>query len=130
MENLYKKYYGDSYNKAMENSQKEKLKMKANFIKKYQNADISKFKFVVSMKRNGDVDSAATYFKNSDTLSTDITSDTFLNDKSMTKYLYSNINPPKVKQLKKIINFQKYGNQMVQYKKFLSQILNMLKDID
>ena len=70
----------------------------------YPNADLRKFEFVVSLKRNGDVDSTAIYFKNSDILSTDTTSDTFLNDKSMTRYLYSNksgkiINPPKVKQL-------------------------------
>ena len=99
MENFYKKYYGDNYDKAMENSRKEKLKMKANFIKKYPNADLTKFEFVVSMKRNGDIDSTAIYFKNSDILSTDITSDTFLNDKSMTKYLYSN----KIKQTAQLL---------------------------
>ena len=40
--------------------------------------------------QDGTLGSTAIYFKNSDVLSTDIKSSTFLNDKSMTKYLYSN----------------------------------------
>ena len=63
MQNFIKNYYGDNYDKAMENSRRERLKMRANFIKKYPNADLTKFEFVVSLKRNGDVDSTAIYFK-------------------------------------------------------------------
>ena len=44
----------------------------------------------------GTVESTAVYFKNSDVLSTDIKYDTFLNKKSMTRYLCSE--PHKVKQ--------------------------------
>ena len=40
--------------------------------------------------QDGTLESTAIYFKNPDVLSTDIKSSTFLNDKSMTKYLYSN----------------------------------------
>ena len=40
--------------------------------------------------QDGTLESTAIYFKNSYVLSTDIKSNTFLNGKSMTKYLYSN----------------------------------------
>ena len=40
--------------------------------------------------QGGTLESTAIYFKNSDVLSTDIKSSTLLNDRSMTKYLYSN----------------------------------------
>ena len=54
--------------------------------------------------KDGNVQSTAIYFKNSDIISSDITSDTFLNDKSMTKYLYSNKHPQteKVEMEKKV----------------------------
>ena len=74
--------------KRWEIPEEKRLKIKSNFIKKYPNADIS-------MKQDGTVESTAIYFKNSDILSTYITSDTILNDKAVTRYLYSN----KVKQL-------------------------------
>ena len=78
---MEKEYYGKNYDKAMENIRKEQSKMRADFLKKYPNADISKFEFDVTLKRNGDVDSTAIYFKNSDILSTDIKRNTFLNGK-------------------------------------------------
>ena len=89
---MEKEYYGKNYDKTMENIRKEQSKMRADFLKKHPNADISKFEFDVTLKRNGDVDSTAIYFKNSaitdDLLSTDITNNTFLNDKSMTKLCF------------------------------------------
>ena len=95
---MEKEYYGKNYDKAMENIRKEQSRMRADFLKKYPNADISKFEFDVTLKRNGDVDSTAIYFKNSDITGTYITSNTFLNDKSMTKYLYNMEKYPKIWQ--------------------------------
>ena len=74
----------------MENAKKNRTEMRANFIKKYPNADLSKFDFEVNINKYGTVQSTAIYLKKSDAISTDIKSNTFLNDKSMTKYLYSN----------------------------------------
>ena len=90
MNQILRNYYGKNYDKAMENAKKKRAEIRADFIKKYPNADLSKFDFEVHINQDGTVGSTAIYFKNSDVLSTDIKSDTFLNDKSMTKYLYSN----------------------------------------
>ena len=67
--------------KPWKSIRKEQSKVRADFLEKYPNADISKFEFGITLKRNGDEYSNAIYFKNSDILSTDITSNTFLNDK-------------------------------------------------
>ena len=104
MDRLLRKYYGKNYDKAMENAKEERAKMKEEFLKKYPNADLSKFEFDVDLNQDGTIDSTSIFFKNSDVLSTDITSDTFLKDRSMTKYLYSNNNPLKVKQLPTKLN--------------------------
>ena len=74
----------------MENAKKKRAEVQADFIKKYSNADLSKFNFEVDINQDRTVGSTAIYFKNLDVLSMDIKSNTFLNDKSMTKYLYSN----------------------------------------
>ena len=90
MEQLLKKYYGKNYDKAMANAKEERIRIRNNFIKKYSNADLSKFEFDVDLNQDGIINSTSMYFKNSDVLSTDTTSDTSLNDKTMTRYLYSN----------------------------------------
>ena len=90
MDQFYRNYYGKNYDKAMEKAKIVRAGMREKFIKKCPNADLSKFIFEVDLNKDGSVNSTAIYFKNSDVLSTDITSDTFLNDKSMIKYLYSN----------------------------------------
>ena len=74
----------------MQNTKKAREQIKAAFIKNYPNADLSKFDFDVDTDKEGNVDFTTIYFKNSDIIRTDITSDTFLNDKSITRYLYSN----------------------------------------
>ena len=89
MDKLLKKYYRKNYYKAIENAKEERIRIRNNFIKKYPNADLSKFEFDVDHNQDDTIDSTSIYFKNSDVLSTDITSDTFLSDKSMTKYLHS-----------------------------------------
>ena len=75
----------------MENGKEERAKMKVEFLKKYPNADLSKFEFDVDLNQDGTIDSTTIFFKNNQYLSTDITSATFLNNKSMTKYLYLNV---------------------------------------
>ena len=90
MDDFLKQYYGTNYDKAIENAKSKRAEMKSEFLKKYPNADLSKFDFEVDLNKDGTVQSTSIYFKNSDILSTDITSSTFLNDKTMTKYLYSN----------------------------------------
>ena len=91
MDDLTRKYYGKNYDKAMKTAKQVKIRMKNDFLKKYPNADLSKFDFEVYLNQNGTLDSTNIFFKNSDVLSTDITSSTFLNDKTMTKYLFSNV---------------------------------------
>ena len=90
VEDFKKAYHGKNYDKVINETKKDRKKLKADFLKKYRRADISKFEFKVYYNQDGTVESTAIYFKNSDVLSTDIKSSTFLNDKSMTKYLYSN----------------------------------------
>ena len=46
---MEKEYYGKNYEKAMENIRKEQGKMRADFLKRYPNADISKFQFDVTV---------------------------------------------------------------------------------
>ena len=83
MDQILRNYYGKNYDKTVEN-------VSADFIKKYPNADLSKFDFEVHINEDGSVGSTDIYFKSSDVLGTDIKSDTFMSDKSMTEYLYSN----------------------------------------
>ena len=91
MEQLLKNYYGKNYEKAMENSKRKRAEMRANFLKRYPNADLSKFQLEVDLKKDGSIESTSISFKHNEYLSTDITSNTFLNNKTMTKYLYSNV---------------------------------------
>ncbi len=63
---------------------------KRKFLEKYPDADISKFKFEVKLTEEGDIDGYETYFKLTEKDSFDITSDTFLNNKTWKKYLTSN----------------------------------------
>ena len=74
----------------MENAKEEWIRIRNNFIKKYPNSDLNKFEFDVDLNQGGTVKSTSIYFRNTDVLSTDITSDIFLNGKSKTRYLYSN----------------------------------------
>ena len=83
-------YYGKNYDKVISEGKKEREKLKADFLKKYPNADISKFEFNAYYNQDNTLESTSIYFKNSDIFSTDIKSNTFLDDRSMTKYLYSN----------------------------------------
>ena len=66
--------------------------MKQQFLKKYPNADMSKFDFFANFDKNGNFIDVKIFFKNNEL--SNIKSDKFKNDKNMTKYLYSNnVNP-------------------------------------
>ena len=68
--------------------------MKKQFLKKYPNTDMAKFEFFANFDKNGNFIDSEIFFKNNEFVSTNIKSDTFKNDKNMTKYLYStNVNP-------------------------------------
>ncbi len=68
----------------------DRLTRKRKFLEKYPDADVSKFKFQVILTDEGDIKGYETYFKLTEKDSFDITSDTFLNNKTWTKYLTSN----------------------------------------
>ncbi len=79
-------YYGKNYDKAMRLSEGVKEEMRRDFLKKYPNADINKFRFEVSIDKDLRVEKNI-YYKIDDTTSYDITSETFKNNKEWTKYL-------------------------------------------
>ena len=114
----------------MKNAEEERIRLRKNFIKKYPNADLSKFDFQVYLNQDCTVDSTSIYFKDSDVLSTDIASDTFLNDKTMTRYLYSKTSRsgfPKNGQLvEKFRNYQKAGDMLVFMEKNTTGIISLL----
>ena len=70
VEDFEKAYYGKNDDKVMKETKKDREKLKADFLKKYPHADISRFEFDVYYNQDGTVESTAIYFKNSDTIST------------------------------------------------------------
>ncbi len=75
--------------KVLRNMQKGQANAKREFLKKYPDADVSKFRFEVRLTNDGDIDKYETYFKLTERDSFDITSDTFLNNAKWMKYLKS-----------------------------------------
>ncbi len=70
--------------KVLRNMKIGQANAKRKFLKKYPDANISKFKFEAKLTDDGDIDSYKTYFKLAEKDSFDITSDTFLNNKTWT----------------------------------------------
>ena len=56
MDKSLKDYYGKNYEKAMENAKKKRAEIRSEFIKKYPNADLSKFEFDVDLNKDGTVE--------------------------------------------------------------------------
>lgn len=70
---------------------KEAIRLaKLNLVKKYPHVTLSKFEFDANVSQDGKVLGVDIYFKNNDIISTDVTSTTFKNDKSMWKWLHNN----------------------------------------
>ena len=84
-----KNYYGKIYDYVKQNSAEDVAMMKKQFLKKYPNADMSKFEFYANFHKNGNFIDAEIYFKNNEFVSTNIQSNTFKNDPEMTKYLFN-----------------------------------------
>ena len=87
-EEIFRNYYGKNYEKVKAAAPIEIRKMKANFIKKYPNATLSKFDFNVTFAKDGTVESRDIFYKVDDLTSYDITSDTFRTNPEWTKYLH------------------------------------------
>ncbi len=76
--------------KVLKNMKIGQANTKREFLKKYPDADVSKFRLEVELTDEGDIDRYETYFKLTEKDLFNITSDTFLNNKKWTKYLTSN----------------------------------------
>ena len=88
-DSIFRQYYGKNYDTAMRLAKDTREEMMRDFLKKYPNADIDKFRFEVSIDQHLNVEKNI-YYKIDDTTSYDITSNTFLNNKQWTRYLTIN----------------------------------------
>ena len=80
---------GKNYDKAMRLAKDVREEMRRDFLKKYPDADINKFRFEVSVDQDLNVEKNI-FYKINNTISYDITSDTFKNNTEWTKYLTIN----------------------------------------
>ena len=88
---ILKSAYGaKNIKKVMRNSVEGPKESKRRFIKKYPDADVNKFEFDVELGPTGDITEYIVSYKISDGESYDITSETFLNNKDLVKYLTIN----------------------------------------
>ena len=78
-ETSYRKYYGENYNKALNNLKATKKKLKDEFIKKYPNAHLSRFSFNDILSKSDDVTGTSVSFKVRDGQFLDITTRSFEN---------------------------------------------------
>ena len=85
-DSIFQQYYGKNYDKAMRLAKDTREEIRRDFPKKYPDADINKFRLEVSVDQDLNVKKNI-YYKLDDTISYDITSDTFMNNKEWTKYL-------------------------------------------
>ena len=87
-EEIFRNYYGKNYEKVKAAVPVEIRKMKADFVRKYPNATLSKFDFEVTFAKDGTVESRDIFYKVDDLTSYDITSDTFRTNPEWTRYLH------------------------------------------
>lgn len=79
---LIARIYGvENLDKVKRNMKEGLEEAKRRFLAKYPSADLSKFKFTVILKDNGNIENYFTDYKISDDESYDITSDTFQSNK-------------------------------------------------
>lgn len=76
-EKSYRQYYGENYDKALNNLRKTKKRLRDEFEKKYPNAHISRFSFNVTLSKTGDVTGTSVPFKIRHNQFLDITTNTF-----------------------------------------------------
>jgi hypothetical protein len=87
-EEILRNYYGKNYEKVKAAVPVEIRKMKANFMKQYPNATLSKFDFEVTFTSDGTVESRDIFYKVDDLTGYDIISDTIHTNPEWTKYLH------------------------------------------
>ena len=71
-EEMERKYYGKNYDYVMKNSAEDVKEMKKQFLKKYPNADMTKFEFFANFDKNGTFIDSEIFFKNNEFTSTNI----------------------------------------------------------
>ena len=76
-ETSYRQYYGSNYDKALRNLKNTKKRMERQFIQKYPNAHLDRFRFNVVLSKTGDVTGTSVSFKVRDGQFLDITTDDF-----------------------------------------------------
>ena len=76
-EKSYRQYYGENYDKALGNLKQTKKRLRDEFVKKYPNADVSKFSFNVTLSKVGDVTGTSFSYKVREGQLLDITTSTF-----------------------------------------------------
>ena len=76
-EKSYRQYYGENYEKALNNLKVTKNQLKEEFIKKYPNAHLDRFSFNVVLSKTGDVLGTSVSFKVRDGQFLNITTNAF-----------------------------------------------------
>jgi hypothetical protein len=84
---IFKKYYGKNYKKALKKNNLERKRLKNTFFGKYPYADASRFEFEVTIGKDLSVAERTVFFKVDDTTSYDVSSSTFKNNVEWGKYL-------------------------------------------
>ena len=73
----YRQYYGENYDKALENLRLTEKSLRDDFLQKYPNANIELFSFNVTLSKSGDVTGTSVSFKVRDEQFLDITTNAF-----------------------------------------------------
>ena len=76
-EKSYRQYYGENYDKALENLRSTKKGLRDDFLRKYPNANMEMFSFNVILSKSGDVTRTSVSFKVRDGQFLDITTNAF-----------------------------------------------------
>ena len=76
-EKSYRQYYGENYDKALENLRSTKKSLRDDFLQKYPNANTKLFSFNVTLSKSGDVTGTSVSFKVRDGQFLDITTNAF-----------------------------------------------------
>ena len=76
-EKTYRQYYGENYDKALNNLKVTKKQLKEEFVKKYPNAHLDRFSFNVVLSKTGDVTGMSVSFKVRDGQFLNITTNAF-----------------------------------------------------
>ena len=76
-EKSYRQYYGENYDKALNNLKVTKKQLKEEFVKEYPNAHLDRFSFNMVLSKTGDVTGTSVSFKVRDGQFLNITTNAF-----------------------------------------------------